>query len=118
MKSLRLLSIVLCLTASAAGAQAVDLTITPETQKAIDEAVKAMGERKEPEMTPAEFRTWQRDSCVPDGHHARDLTIKECKREIAWTRGVLNDPRPHNIGISTTRCADYCKTLYPKLPGY
>jgi hypothetical protein len=99
-----------------------DLTTTPETRKAIEEAVKAMGERKPPPLTDKELRTLQRDSCVPDGHRGRDLTIKECKREYAWTESVLKRAaKPSyrgNVGLSVTRCSDYCHERYPKLSGY
>jgi hypothetical protein len=119
------LTIALCLFATAAGAQEIDLTTTPETRKAIEEAVKAMGERKPPPLTDAELRFFQRRYCIyggwprSRGQLPRDLTRAECKREFALTRRIFREATPtSNLGISVTQCSDYCKTLYPKLPGY
>lgn len=129
MSILRNILVAFLLTATgAAQAQEIDLTTTPETQKAIEDAVRAMGERKPPPLTDNEVRFLQRRHCVyggwprSRGQLPRDLTRAECKREFAWTESVLKkaaDPNWRgNIGISVTQCSDYCHELYPKMSGY
>jgi hypothetical protein len=107
MKTLRLLAIALCLTAT--GAQAWELS--PDGKSWVQPP-------EPPVPTQAEVKAGLRGFC-DEGRPGRDLTVAECKREIAWTIRTFKNAGPNtNLGVRVTACSDYCKTLYPKLPGY
>src|SRR6476620_10395173 len=104
MKSLRLLAIALCLTATGA-AHAGEAS--EKARDAVEEMRKHPPESQDVDIG---YRAW----CDQPGY--RDLTVAECKREIAWmTRTLKNATPTSNLGTRVFACSEYCEARYPSL---